>query len=76
MRGGTPVPGELMFDTFDRLVFLPGDTADQSMVNIEFGDPDGHRQTRTLSLFDALALARALEPVREAAQARGWVSVG
>jgi len=65
-----------MLDTFDRLVFLPGDTADQSMVNIEFGDPDGYRQTRTLSLLDAIALARALAPVRKEAQARGWVSAG
>jgi hypothetical protein len=65
-----------MFDTFERLVLLSGDTADQSIVNIEFSDADGHRQTRTVSLLDAIALARALEPVRKEAQEKGWVQAG
>jgi hypothetical protein len=59
----TLASGELMLDTFGRLVFPPGDTAVQSLVNIEFRDADGRQQTRTLSLLDAMALARALVPV-------------
>ena len=34
-------------------------------VNIEFRDANGRRQTRTLLLLDAMALARALEAGRE-----------
>jgi len=62
-----------MLDTLERVVFLPGDTADQCLVNVEFCDADGHRQTRTLSLIDAMALARALDPIRKEAQEREWV---
>ena len=59
-----------MLDTLERVVFLPGDTADQCLVNVELCD--AHRQTRTVSLLDALALARALERVRKEAQEKGW----
>src|SRR5437762_12219730 len=62
-----------MLDTLERVVFLPGDTADQCLVNVEFCDANGHRQTRTVSLLDAMALARALERVRKEAQEKGWV---
>jgi hypothetical protein len=62
-----------MLDTLERVLFLPGDTADQCLVNVEFCDANGHRQTRTVSLLDAMALARALERVRKEAQEKGWV---
>jgi hypothetical protein len=65
-----------MLDTFERLVLLSGDTVDQSIVNIEFSDADGNRQTRTLPLLDAIALARALEPVRKEVLEKGWVQAG
>jgi hypothetical protein len=62
-----------MPDTFEGLTFLPGGSAGQSIVRIEFRDGNRERQTRTITLDDALFLARALEPVREEAKRRGWV---
>jgi hypothetical protein len=62
-----------MPDTFEGLTFLPGASADQSIVRIEFRDDNGKRQTRTLALLDAMVLARALEPVREEAKKKGWL---
>jgi hypothetical protein len=38
----------------------PGRNTTLSRVNIEFSDPNGHWQTRTLSLLDAINLAPSL----------------
>ena len=61
-----------MPDSFEGLTFLPGASAGQSVVRIEFRDTNGKRQMRTLALPEALFLARALDPIREEAKKRGW----
>jgi hypothetical protein len=62
-----------MADTFERVTFLPGPSADQSIVRIEFRNSDGTRQTRTIPLLEAVALARDLEKIRFEVIAKGWL---
>src|SRR5205814_637398 len=65
-----------MLDTLERVVFLPGDTADQCLVNVEFCDANGHRQTRTVSLPDAMALRACLGASQERSTREGMGAGG
>ena len=57
-------------------MFLPGDTADQCLVNVEFCDANGHRQTRTVSLPDAMALRACLGASQERSTREGMGAGG
>ena len=50
-----------MSETHESVLFLPGPSADQSVVQFKFRDSNGDRQTHTIPLLDALAVAGALE---------------